>query len=207
MNSGDFAKETLDVVNGYGHAQAARVEPKLCRRVVGDEDPEHKGLIRYTLGGVDYTKEIAPPGPPQPDQLRVAPNIVCESKTAAALRAQREAAGHLDRYRCEALQRAGLIPSDPLRPDQMRNQQDLARDYFVWAPARPTPKTDPTPLTFTTLQETVLPDLYGKKQYVQLLAAAKKREAEATARLREETNRKIGGLLRGFLGARREEEL
>lgn len=65
---------------------------------------------------------------------------------------------------------------------------------------------DPAPLTFTALQETVLPDLYGKKQHAQLLAAAKKREAAAAARLREETNNKIGGLLRGFLGARREEE-
>ncbi len=182
MNSEDYAKTLaeqmartydhafLDALNGYGPAQTARVEPKLCRQVVGDEDPEHKGLIRYTLGGVDYTKEIAPPKPP---------TLRCDSKTASVVRMQREVAAWKELW-------AAFPP---------RSQ----------ASARP--KADPAPLTFTALQETVLPDLYGKKQHAQLLAAAKQREKDAAARLREETNNKIGGLLRGFLGARREEEL
>lgn len=134
--------------------------------------------------------------------------------TATAIRAQMEAVEEHMRYAREShhsLYKAGLLDPPSQTVDeikQLRQQMiDRAAIRFLQGPVLRLKKPDPEPLTFTALQETVLPDLYGKKQHAQLLAAAKKREADEAARLREETNNKIGGLLRGFLGARREEEL
>ena len=115
-----------------------------------------------------------------------------EPKTAAAVLARMESVQEQMRYAREAMTKQ-LLMAHPLAFPPPPRVDDAV---FKWEPSRP--KKD---LTFTALQETVLPDLYGKKQHAQLLAAAKKREADAAARLRE----KIGGLLRGFLGARREE--
>lgn len=138
--------------------------------------------------------------PPQPAQIKAAPNIVCEPKTATAIRAQMESVQEQMCYAREAMTKQFLM-AHPLTFPPLPRVDD---SVFKWEPRRP--KKDPAPLTFTALQETVLPDLYGKKQHAQLLAAAKQREADEAARLRENTNNKIGGLLRGFLGARREEE-
>lgn len=112
-----------------------------------------------------------------------------------------------ERYKREALRRAGLPNWADERSSQYQQMMERVVSRFQQGPVLRLKRPDPAPLTFTALQETVLCDCYGKKQHAQLLAAAKKREKDAAARLREETNNKIGGLLRGFLGARREEEL
>lgn len=142
--------------------------------------------------------------PPQPAQIKAAPNIVCEPKTATAIRAQMESVQErMLRYQAEDMRRASMF-------EAVQWSQEVLDKITICPPLRFNtirPKADPAPLTFTALQETVLPDLYGKKQHAQLLAAAKQRKVDAAARLREETNNKIGGLLRGFLGARREEEV
>ena len=122
-----------------------------------------------------------------------------EPKTATAVLAQMESVTEqMRRYQAEAARRLALVPN-------YQWSREVLENPFIQSPPmkfNKIPRPAPAPLTFTALQETVLPDLYGKKQHAQLLAAAKKREADAAARLRE----KIGGLLRGFLGARREED-
>ena len=148
--------------------------------------------IRYAINGVDYTKELASPEPPLPDQPR---------STASEVRARTDqmesVSEQMRRYRAEDMWRE-LMMAHPLYFPAPPRVDDAV---FKWESRRPKKE-----LTFTALQDTVLPDLYGRKQHAQLLAAQREREAAAAARLREETNNKIGGLLRGFLGARREEE-
>ena len=136
-----------------------------------------------------------------------------EPKTATAIRAQMESVQEQMRRYQEEARRAVMADASYYTREAMTKQLLMAHPLafpplprvddavFKWEPRRPKKE-----LTFTALQEMVLPDLYGKKQHAQLLAAAKKREVDAAARLREETNNKIGGLLRGFLGARRGEE-